>query len=79
MGSTLLHAGEIANLREVGQHREAGATEEVAPLAPDGERRDALDVWLPLQCERRAGAVHVRVQPARQTAVGGDVDEKRGA
>ena len=74
-GQHLLHAGEIADLGEVGQHREAGAAEEVAPLAPDGERRDALHVWLALQRERGAGAVHVRVQPARQAAISGDVNE----
>ena len=65
----------VAEAGELGDLGEAGAAEEVAPLAADRDDRDALDVRLVLEGERGAGAVHVRVEAAREAAVGGDVDE----
>ena len=71
----LRHVGEVANRLEIGEQREPSAAEEVAALAADRQYGHPLDLWLPLQGQRGAGAVHVGVQSTGQTTIRRDMQK----
>ena len=79
IGSVSDIVGVVTQVGELGELREPGAAEEVATLAPHRDHRDAVDLRLVFEGERGAGAVHVGVEPAGESAVRGDVDEREVA